>query len=314
MWYHISQFKGEFFMAYSKLDIENIMKNAILFDNKLVIANSQLFDSIQEVELTDEVKRLIDCVNEMYNDYIQSLKQFDEKDLLLIFQAFKQNEIVDNHAIERENPFLLREYMQTRHGYAIDYLIKKLFKEKNTLNSSILTKTHEILIRGTSNSNQILGYRKNNQAYVSFIKNGITCVRYFPISYDEINDVLPLIFDYFNAPLTKESDLFVIPILIHLILAALQLFYDGNTRLARTLAHLKLFLLDNELSTLPVTQPILYYSKQIFPYFDQYRDLIYQFVLNHDNESLNNWIKFNLYRIMDQLYLNDNSLNLVRKK
>ena len=44
--------------------------------------------------------------------------------------------------------------------------------------------------------------------------------------------------------------------------------------------------------------------KQYFPFREEYRNLITDLVLKCDNDSWNNWIKFNLRRIEDAICVN----------
>lgn len=301
-------------MAYTETQLNFLLSNSLLYDEKLVIADAKLFESINNFYLIDNVKTLLNCTLDMYFEYLEHVNSFSNTQQMTILKALKQTEIIDNHCVERENVYLLREYMETRHGYAVDYLSNNLIKLNKDLNNNLLLKSHEILMRGTNNSCSLEGFRKDNKTCVRFIKNNINIIRFLPISYDEIVNILPLFYDFFNNKGSKPEDIFIIPFLSQLLLATFQLFYDGNTRLSRTLSHVKILDITNHFSDFDFSTPALYYSKQILPYIDKYRDLIYKFVSNPINNNLNEWIKFNLYRVMDQIYYNENNLDLIRKR
>ena len=301
-------------MAYKQDEINNITKEYPLYNNKFVVANINLFKVINNFELNSFNEELIKNVLEIYDDYIRVLYEFP-KYINRILKNLKTTEIVDNNTLEHENINLLIEYMETKHSYTVDYLLKKFINVKNPLDVKAILKCHEILMRGTNNSNFKEGFRKDNTAFIKFTdQNNNSYAKFFPISYDEINEAIHLFLKYYNKQIEKDEDVFLIPIISQLLLSSLQVFYDGNTRLARTLTNVKIYELSKDLKNYNINSPVLFYSRQIMPYRSEYRDLIYQFVLNPSNETINNWIKFHLYRIMDQLFYTEDSLTLIRAK
>lgn len=94
---------------------------------------------------------------------------------------------------------------------------------------------------------------------------------------------------------------------------------DGNTRLARTLQHIKLQTLTNELFTheynlSPFNLPAIYFSKNYIPFRYEYRKLIEDLALIHGDDEWNKWIEFNLYRMQERIFATDNSLILLKRK
>ena len=217
--------------------------------------------------------------------------------------------------MERENPNLLHAYNETHHSTAITYLVKKLITEGGSLNDSIIIKAHEILMRGTSNQEKInKGFRNNNNTFVGYVENGQNVIQFYPISYNEINTAIKLFCTYFNSSYTSDFNFFVNPIISHGLLAALQVFNDGNTWLSRTLEHIKIFYDTKRYLYDSLYLPVLYCSKAYTPYRAQYRDLIVQIALNPNYDTWNEWILFNLNRIQDQIFYNTNNLNRIRSK
>ncbi len=283
------------------------------------IVSLSIFDNVHDICLDDSLKRNIDFTKEIYLEYLDDLKAFKETMRLQILKSLMNIEIVDNHSLERENPNLLMSYNETHHSTAIKYLIKKLLNEKQDINSDIIRKTHEILMRGTTNSNSInLGFRKSNISFVCHMKNGERIITFFPISCREINEAMNLFNAYFNENASCEEDLFVRPFIVHGLLAALQVFEDGNTRLSRTMQHIKLFELTNELlgkNGYSFELPTIYTSKNYMPFRSEYRSLIRKIALNPDNDTWNEWINFNLSRLQERIFANDYIVtSLIRKK
>ena len=228
------------------------------------------------------------------------------------------SEIIDNHVLERENVNFLRIYNETHHSTVIRYLVRKLLKENTPLNDAIIKKAHEILMRGTSNENTINeGFRTNNHHYVGYIEDNKPVINYFPISYDDIKESTLLVCKYFNTPIKDEEELFIKPFIMHGLIAVLQVFEDGNTRLARCFQHITLQdltnkTISNNLFELPL--PAIYFSKNYVPYRKEYRELLASIALNPNNEAWNEWISFNLHRMQDRIFANEESLALLKRK
>ncbi|MCM1053877.1 MAG: Fic family protein, partial [Ruminococcus sp.] len=181
-----------------------------------------------------------------------------------------------------------------------------------SLTAKILIKAHEILMRGVTEE-EFNNIRKNNNFFVGYSEDGKNVVQYFPISYDEIKQALILFLDYYNSQENSKDNLFIKPFTIHGLLAALQLFEDGNTRLARTMQHISLFQNTNQNLGEDFKLPILYFSNTYTPYRKEYRDLIMQIAINPSDESWNNWYLFNLRRAQDQIFANEEVLKRIRK-
>ena len=104
---------------------------------------------------------------------------------------------------------------------------------------------------------------------------------------------------------------------MHGLIAVLQVFEDGNTRLARCFQHITLQdltnkTISNNLFELPL--PAIYFSKNYIPYRKEYRELLASIALNPNNEAWNEWISFNLHRMQDRIFANEESLALLKRK
>ena len=169
-------------------------------------------------------------------------------------------------------------------------------------------------MRGTSNENEILiGYRKNNNFYVGYTENNTRVALYYPISYDEIKQAMTILFSYYDKEISNTEEIFIKPFIIHGLLAALQIFEDGNTRFARTIQHVNLFSLTQQNLDDSLELPSIYFSKTYIPYRNEYRHLISQIAINPSHENWNNWIAFNLKRLQDQIFFNEENLKRTRR-
>lgn len=301
-------------MAYTKTQLNSLG----FFDLNLArkkIVNISLFDYIDDIPLSDKAKRAIDYTYDLYLDYLNEFWQFSDIEQFQILKTLMTTEVIDNHVVEKENIDLLKTYNETHHSNAIRYLLKKLKIEDGYLTDHIVKKAHEILMRGTSNEDVVLsGYRNNNNYYVGYLNNGEKVILYLPISYDEIDQAMKLFFDYYNEASYDLSELFVKPFIIHGLLAVLQVFEDGNTRLARSIQHVKLLITTNQLINPDLSSPAIYFSKAYIPYREEYRKLIADIACNPNWQAWENWIMFNLHRLQDQIFANEIPFSRIRKK
>jgi len=223
----------------------------------------------------------------------------------------KKADIIDNQSMEKEDSFLISLYSALEDKSAVDLLIenygKKLDKEKLVL-------FHDKILNGTSSSKKN-GLRTNNLKFVGSWENGRRIIQYFPILDSQIDDAIKEFLSFYNTNInliSQRSDIFVKPIIYHGLLAALQLFKDGNTRFARTLQNVEIWGLFNTILEKPIDLPILYASRQYFPYRDDYRELLKNIAIKHNEESWNDWIIFNLKRLQDSLYVDDERLETIK--
>lgn len=302
-------------MPYTKKELLSLGAQLTeLKDLRTRIADIRIFDYIDDIVLDDKTLGQLEYTLEVYQEYLDFLQTFSKTNLEKILKGLRNTEVIDNHVVERENYDWLINYQETHHSTAINYLIRKLFTEGEELSPAILSKSHEILMRGTSNEDDILlKFRKNNHHYVGYQENGNKIIEFLPISYDEIKLALQLFCDYYNQEENDTNLAYVKPFVIHGLLAALQVFEDGNTRVARSIQHIKMFQVTRDLFQFPLNLPALYFSKTYIPYRKEYRDMICQIALNPSIQNWNEWIAFNLRKVQDQIYFNENNLKRTRK-
>ena len=252
----------------------------------------------------DIIKRLADCklsnankninewLNEAYLEYIDSLESLDEALLKRYLKVLKNADVKDNQSFEKVDSFLLSLYLESERSHAIDAAIKKdQLSQKDILN------LHSKLLKGTSNETSVSGYRNHNRSYVGYYDHETSqqVINFLPLDYHKIDSTMTEFTEYFNANETDSSRLFINPFIVHGMIGTIQVFDDGNTRLARLLQNVKLHKQTNGMLEKSFTSPILFITKPYFPQRVQYRSLIEEMAKNPDNDNINNWIRFNLY-------------------
>ena len=302
-------------LAYTKQELFSLgAKLEDLAELRKRIVDIRIFDYIDDLVLDKKTLGQLEYTLDLYQNYLAFLQTFNKTNLEKILKGLRNTEVIDNHVVERENYNWLVTYQETHHSTAINYLIKKLFTEHESLNPTILAKSHEILMRGTSNEDEVLSsFRKENLHYVGYQENGENIIDFLPISSHEIKLALQLFCEYYNQSENNTALCYVKPFILHGLLSALQVFEDGNTRVARSIQHIKMFQVTREVFQVPLILPALYFSKTYIPYRKEYRDIISKIALNPSFQTWNEWILFNLKRVQDQIYFNENNLERTRK-
>lgn len=276
---------------------------------KYPIASAKIIKSIIGVNISNKTNNEINYTKELYLEYINELNKLDEEKLNQFLLLLKSSDVVENQKIGKEDSFLMSLYSRIQKTHAIDELLNTPI-----LNMDNLKKIHEVLMVGTSS--QFLdnySFRTNDRKFVGSVENGKRIISYFPILSNEIENAVLEFLDYYNSKDANE-DVFLKPILIHGILAALQVFEDGNTRLSRLLQHVKILENTNRIYKTNYKWPIIYVSRMYYQYICNYRNAIKDLVVDSSSDNVNEWLIFNYRRIQEQILKNNCNISKILKR
>lgn len=289
------------------LEIEKYMNSG-----QYKVVDLSIFEVLEH--LTFEEGTLEQCKDtlEKYKEYVQKLMELSEEERTIFLQAIKSAEIVDNQKLEKENSFLIGLYMQTQKLNAIDYLLSV----DSPLTKENVKISNQLILQGTSHEKYASGeYRQNNRKFVGkWNIDGSRDIKYFPLPYPEIDHAMEKLLAYYNQETVNEIDILLKPLIVHGLIAALQMFEDGNTRLGRVIQSIELWHLSNQFLETKLPQPALYMSRSYYPFREQYREKITNIVVENNQEGWNNWLHFNLNRIEDQIQFNEYNLEQYRTR
>ena len=284
---------------------------------KYPVADLTLFDSIKDLDLASDtqIKNGVEYTHELYLEYLkhirESLTKYQQREF---GKTLKNMDIIDNQALEKEDSFLVALSMGVSgdRKYAINEMIKNY---GNKINKEKFLKYHDLLLKGTSSYDK-LGIRDCNTKFVGSWPRGQEepNISYFPIDYKDIHQAIDKFIRYYNDHIndtTNDYDEFIKPILYHGLIAALQMFNDGNTRYGRLFQHVELWGMLNNFEESKTELPIVYGTRQYFPYREKYRGLIEDIVKQKDDEAWKKWIIFNLHRLQDSMYKSEADLNQI---
>ena len=287
-------------------EIEEVMNSG-----KYPIVQLDILNNLENIEILETTKDHLEYTIELYKNYLSNIKKLPYEYKIRFLETLKAAEIMDNQKLEKENSFLISLYMTVMGKNSIDEMID--LKDKQITCENIIEIQKLILEGTTSDKKEIRGYRQNNRSFVGNINNGVRNIQYFPLRYNEIEEAMNRFIKYYNQQEIDESSIFIKPFILHGLLASLQCFNDGNTRLSRLLQHIKMWNLTNSVLNIDLPLPAIYISRSYYPYRNEYREKIKNIVINMDANSWNDWFNFNLNRLEDQLFYIDNNLEEFKK-
>lgn len=302
------QVRGDIMTISTEIDKEI---QEVINSGKYPIVTTEIFDSIKNLEISMETKDHLEYTIELYKNYINELLKLPLDKQEHFLRTLKAAEIIYNQKLEQENSFLISLSMTILGVNSIDEMIKL---NKGKLKSEDLVRIQNLILEGTTiDKKDNNGYRTNNRRFVGTWNNGVRNIQYFPIEYKNIDIAVSEFLKYYNEKEKQELSVLLKPFVIHGLLAALQLFNDGNTRLARLLQHIKIWESTAEIFKLDISMPAIYMSRSYYPYRTEYRNKIKNIAIEMDNNSWNDWFNFNLNRLEDQLFYIDENLEQYKK-
>ena len=287
--------------------------NKIISEGKVPIVDLNIFNYLDQLQASESLKGKIEYTMEIYEDLINQIKNLPPELKLKYLLTLKNADVIDNQVLEKEDSFLISLAQSMNPMSALDIAISHYGKEYTKEEFIYL---HDFLLEGTS-SNDKKGLREDNLKFVGTWDGNEKNIQYFPILSDDIDKALTKLLNYYNSNIDnteKEYDAVLKPIIYHGLIAALQLFKDGNTRLARVIQHVELWGMLNNMVDKGIEMPIIYATRQYFPFRNQYRQLIKDIVVQNSEEAWNEWFNFNLRRIQDNIYKNEENIEIAKQR
>lgn len=288
-----------------KILIENKIKSLI---NSGVVkrVSIDMINNINNFELSkDNIVLFRDVLNE-YKQYLKSIDIINYfRDLYL--DTLLKSELIDNQELEGLDPFVVSMFQCDKYENSIDFIVNR----GGPINKNDFLKAHQTLLFGTNSLyNDNFSVRDSNVQFVGRKENDENVISYIPIDCKDIDDAISGILNLYNDnSIDNDFDIFIKPFLLHGVIAGLQCFRDGNTRLARNFQHIKLWKMTKKIDTFKDLElPALYLSKQYLKDRDKYRSFIKSIAVDTNNSTINDWLKYNLYCLEDGIFDNQKKI------
>lgn len=276
------------------------------------IVDLDIFKRVQDLTLSEQVLNQISYTEDLYKEYHDMIMSLSSNLRSNYLQILKSEDIINNQVVEKENSFLLALYYKTHPKNAMDEMIRCCNSE---ITASEFIKIHDKLLDGTSSEDQ-KGLREDNLKFVGTYVAGQRQIDYFPILEKDIvkalREYLSLIND--KKRVQSKEDAFLKPIIYHGLLAALQLFKDGNTRYARLIQHINLWYYTNQTLGYDFSLPTVYATKQYAADRASYRGLIKSIAITENDDAWNNWIIFNLKCLQNNIWVNQSNIETLKRR
>lgn len=272
------------------MKIFNEFKNLVVYDNTML--------HLQETE-------------EAYHKYITKLMELTPNQLATFVNVLKKNELINNQENETEDPFIVELQLEQQRIDSIQ-AASKIINEKHTINKDELQKLHKLVIKGSQDD------RRENYNYRTFptkvgkVINGEEIISYIPPeTSEEIDEDINIILNFLNDDSSAQliDTIFLKPLIAHALIAILQPFGNGNTRLSRVVQHTKIMDMTNKYYNLNLKYPVLYLSKNYLLTHPVYRGHIGRLAEHQDDKYWNKWFEYNLNMLDEQLYFVNNKLD-----
>ena len=248
-----------------------------------------------------------------YKQYLDKLlnSEISSKNISTLLRVLKNRELLRTQEAELENSFLMAVYQMTQRKNSIDVMIKTL-SNRHPLTDKQFQELHKMVIQGTSDDiEENYPYRSDNNKWVgTFGTTGEKKIDYMPPDYNQIEEYAKLILEF----LSKDSsdmfnNVFLKPFTGHALIAYLQPFGNGNTRVARLLQHGYIWLNTMREYNMKLESPALFLSENYMMTRHQYRTLIKNIAVEKDNDAWNKWFNYNLNMVDEQVFKTSKDLD-----
>lgn len=302
----------DFYDRQKRLEADREIRK-IIESGEAPVVDLSIFDCLDSLTVKDSIKGKIEFTIEEYQELLNLVKELPPILRTKYLLASKNADIIDNQVLEEEDSFLISLQREIGFVSALDETIEHYGKpyDKDTF-----VRIHDLLLESTSTEDEV-GLREDNVKFVGTWEDGERKIQYFPIISDDVEEALRIFLSFYNANINNvhnEYDAILKPIIYHGLLSALQLFQDGNTRYARTIQHVEMWGMLNNIVDDDIDLPLLYATRQYFPYRGRYRELIKNIAIDNDEEAWDEWFRFNISRIQDSIYKSDTNIKTLQRK
>jgi len=269
-----------------------------------------LFQTFEDILLTDDIKYSFEDVLDKYKTYLDKLEKLELRKQKLYLAFIKNREIIATHETEQQESFMLGLYSSMQKENSID--VTKAMFQKGNITKDDVKEIHSHIIKGSLDDKiENYEYRSDNDKWVgTFNYKGERIVHYIPPNYEMIDPYLNIILNYLNEKNIDDTrDILLRPFVVHALIAYLQPFGNGNTRLGRAVQHGKIWQMTNEVYNHKFEDPTLYLSDRYLATRGDYRNRIKNLANYKDDTRWNSWFMYNLYMIDEKLTFLDTQLN-----
>lgn len=268
----------------------------IIYDTAKKINYFDLFDFISKIKLDPFVLEHMEDVNKSFDEYFKKLSKLEDKFVLYFLTSLARDEINYNQKVENHK---INDF---------DFSMGNLFFDSLEVNHNRIHNLHKFVMKDNEEKEKHGVYRKN-EARVSKIEGNTEEIYWYGVEPEDINKFMDTLLEVYKSrkPSVMDSNPFIKSSLIHLLLAKIQPYFDGNRRTARSLHNIKFTEIINEIYGMDLKICPINLSESISLNILSYIKVLNNtyFDLDHDNnEIINYWFNLMLNLYEEQLYRN----------
>ena len=278
--------------------------------NPEVVKYFDLEEFVNKIILNRKILELLSETDNMFEDYIKHLSKIYENDLdSLVYDWLDQGIREQLYSNEIENHRI----------YFNDMANNDLFFEKLSISHERIKRIHRFVCeKGTTHTSIIGDYRKD-RATVGTKIAGEYIVYWNGAEVEDIKKLMDSFIKVYKTNSVKEiyKNPFLKASLAHLLFVRIHPFGDGNGRTARIIQNISFTNGINRIYGTKLKLSPLNISQNISVTKCNYVDILNRihFNLDYDNNDLiNEWFQYMLYRYQDQIYLQQSRFNKIDKE
>lgn len=273
-----------------------ICMKIIEYDTARKIEYFNLHDFVERIKVSPFVLEHMEEINKEFDEYFKKLSELDDKFVLYFLTSLARDEISNNQKVENHK---IKDF---------DFSMGNLFFDSLEVDHDRIHELHKFVMKDDEFKEKHGIYRKN-PARVSKVQDGVEEVYWYGVEPEDINKFMDDFIEVYKSrkPSVLDSNPFIKASLIHLLLAKIQPYFDGNRRTARTLHNIKFTEIINEIYDMDLKICPINLSESISLNILSYIKVLNNtyFDLEHDNkEIINYWFNLMLNMYEEQLYRN----------
>ena len=259
----------------------------------------ELEDFVDKIKIDSRIYELLAETDDLFEEYIKHLRKLYDNDLDgLIYDWLDQGIKEQMFSNELENHRI----------YFKDMANSDLFFEKLSISHERIKRIHRFVCEKGTTHTEIVGDYRKEAATVGKKINGKYILYWNGVEAQDIKTFMDSFIKVYKTNSVKEvyNNPFLKAALAHLLFVRIHPFGDGNGRTSRIIQNIaftnginRIYGSKLKLSPLNISQGITV-TKYV------YVDILNRIHFNLDfdnNQLINDWFKYMLYRYQDQIYL-----------
>ena len=267
----------------------------IEFETAKNIKYFDLMDFVEKIKIDPSVLEHMEETNKSFDVYFKKLSKFNDKFVLYFLISLARDEIMNNQSVENHR---IREF---------DLSKGNLFFDSLDVDHNRIHSIHKFVMG--EDDNPKVGIYRQKPARVSRVFDDREEIYWYGANPEDINGFMDSLLEFYKSkkPSVIDSNPFIKGSLVHLLLAKIQPYFDGNRRTARVLQNIKftemindIYDLDLKISPINLSESI---KINILSYIKSLNNT--KLDINSDNNGIiNYWFNVMLNMYDEQLFRN----------